>query len=190
MTQHFETDIQRCIEVLNRKGVILYPTDTVWGLGCDATQEDAVKKIYTIKHRNDSKALIVLAATERDVMQYTAVVDLSLFDYLDVAEKPTTVIYEHGIGFADNLLAEDGSIAIRICNDDFCRALLKRFGKPIVSTSANISGAPAPANFAQISREVKNAVDYVVHYRQDDVTPATPSAIIKWEDGEAVFIRK
>lgn len=186
----FEADIKKCVEVLNNKGVILYPTDTVWGLGCDATDEDAVAKIYSIKKREDSKALIVIAATERDVMQYTAAVDLSLFDFLDVAEKPTTVIYEHGIGFAENILAEDGSIAIRIANNEFCRALIKRFGKPIVSTSANVSGAPTPANFSQISDEIKEAVDYVVSYRQGDETQSTPSAIIKWENGDAVFIRK
>lgn len=185
----FETDIRRCVEVLNNKGVILYPTDTVWGLGCDATDEEAVAKIYNIKQRNDSKALIVLAATERDVMQYTAAVDLSLFDYLNETEQPTTVIYENGIGFADNLLAEDGSIAIRMANDEFCRALIKRFGKPIVSTSANISGQPAPANFSQVSDEIKKAVDYAVHYRQEDLTPATPSAIIRWKDGQVEKIR-
>ena len=188
--QHFEADIKKCIEVLNNKGVILYPTDTVWGLGCDATDEEAVAKIYAIKQRSDRKALIVLAATERDVMQYTAAVDLSLFDYLDETEKPTTVIYEHGIGFAENLLAQDGSIAIRICSDDFCKALIKRFGKPIVSTSANISGAPAPANFPQITDNIKNEVNYIVQHRRDDNSAATPSSIIKWENGEPVFIRK
>ncbi len=187
---NFENDIKKCVEVLNNKGVILYPTDTVWGLGCDATNEEAVSKIYHIKKRSDSKALIVLAATERDVMQYTAAVDLSLFEFLNEAEKPTTVIYDNGIGFADNLLAEDGSIAIRIANDEFCRALIKRFGKPIVSTSANISGASTPANFLQISDEIKSSVDYVVNHKQNDETPATPSSIIKWDNGEAIFIRK
>lgn len=186
----FESDIKKCVEALNNGDVILYPTDTVWGLGCDATDEEAVAKIYAIKKRNDSKALIVLAATERDVMQFTAAVDLSLFDFLEEAEKPTTVIYEHGIGFAENLLAEDGSIAIRIANDEFCRALIKRFGKPIVSTSANISGEPTPASFSQINEEIKSSVDYIVKHKQDDETPATPSAIIKWENGDVVFIRR
>ena len=186
----FESDIKKCVEVLNNKGVILYPTDTVWGLGCDATDEEAVAKIYDIKKRNDSKAMIVLAASERDVMQYTAAVDLSLFDFLDETEKPATVIYEHGIGFAENLLAEDGSIAIRIANDEFCRALIKRFGKPVVSTSANISGEPTPPDFSQISAEIRSSVDYIVNYKQGDETPATPSSIIKWEDGNVVYIRK
>lgn len=186
----FENDIKKCVDVLNNKGVILYPTDTVWGLGCDATDEEAVAKIYSIKQRSDSKALIVLAATERDVMQHTAAVDLSLFDYLNETTRPTTVIYEHGIGFADNLLAEDGSIAIRMAKDTFCKALIKRFGKPIVSTSANISGEPTPQNFSQISNDIKKSVDYIVSYRQDDETPATPSSIIKWENGDVVFIRR
>lgn len=188
--QQFEADIKKCIEVLNNKGTILYPTDTVWGLGCDATEEEAVLKIYNIKQRGDNKALIILAANERDVMQYTAAVDLSLFDYLKEADKPTTVIYEHGIGFANNMLAEDGSIAIRICRDEFCKALIKRFGKPIVSTSANISGEVTPQNFAQISNHIKNAVDYIVTHRQDDDSSATPSSIIRWQNGEVVFIRK
>lgn len=186
----FEPDIKRSVEILSNKGVILYPTDTVWGLGCDATDDEAVAKIYNIKKRSDSKALIVLAATERDVMQYTAAVDLSLFDFLGETEKPTTVIYEHGIGFADNLLADDGSIAIRIAKDEFCRALIKRFGKPIVSTSANLSGEPTPANFSQISDGLKSSVDYIVNYKQDDETSATPSSIIKWSDGEVLYIRK
>lgn len=186
---NFEEDIKEAVEILKNGGTILYPTDTVWGIGCDATNEAAVKKVYELKKRDDSKALIVLVATERDIMQYTAAVDLSLFDYLDATTKPTTVIYENGLGFAENLLAGDGSIAIRICNEDFCKALIKRFGKPVVSTSANISGAPAAANFSAISDAIKNGVDYIVAYRQDDNTPALPSAIIRWKDGTPEIIR-
>lgn len=185
----FEEDIKKCVEVLNNGGTILYPTDTVWGIGCDATNPEAVKKVYALKKRDDSKALIVLAATERDVMQYTAAVDLSLFDYLESTTKPTTVIYENGLGFAENLLAADGSIAIRICDDAFCKALIKRFGKPIVSTSANISGEPAAPNFAQISESIKFATDYIVQYRQDDETQAQPSSIIRWKNGSVEVIR-
>ncbi|MFT4092093.1 MAG: L-threonylcarbamoyladenylate synthase [Niabella sp.] len=185
----FEEDIKKAVEVLNAGGTILYPTDTVWGIGCDATNAAAVKKIYDLKKRDDSKALIVLVATEKEIMQYTAAVDLSLFDYLDTVPKPTTVIYEHGLGFAENLTAADGSIAIRICNDDFCKALIKRFGKPVVSTSANISGAPAAPDFLSVSRPIKEGVDYVVKYRQDDRTPAQPSAIIKWKGGEVIVLR-
>lgn len=185
----FEEDIKNCVQILKSSGTILYPTDTVWGLGCDATSEDAVKKIFNIKQRDDSRALIVLVATERDILQYTAAVDLSLFDHLDTVERPTTVIYENGIGFAENLMAADGSIAIRICKDEFCKALIKRFGKPIVSTSANISGDKAPTHFATIEETIKNNVDYIVRYRQDDATPAQPSAIIRWRNGEVEIIR-
>ncbi|MEE6185668.1 Threonylcarbamoyl-AMP synthase [Mycovorax composti] len=186
----FEADIKKCIEVLQSGGTILYPTDTVWGIGCDATNPEAVSKVYALKKRDDSKALIVLVASERDILHHTASVDLGLFDYLDTVSKPTTVIYEHGLGFADNLLAEDGSIAIRICKDEFCRALIKRFGKPIVSTSANISGEPTPSQFAAINEPIKNGVDYVVQYRQDDNSPAQPSSIIRWNDGTPEIIRK
>lgn len=186
---NFEEDIKKCIEVLQAGGTILYPTDTVWGIGCDATNVDAVKKVYELKKRDDSKALIVLVAGERDVMQYTAAVDLSLFDYLDSATRPTTVIYEHGLGFAENLVAADGSIAIRICNEAFCKALIKRFGKPIVSTSANISGEPAAPFFASISDTIKTGVDYIVQYRQDDNEPTQPSSIIRWKDGKVEIIR-
>ncbi|ANH79694.1 threonylcarbamoyl-AMP synthase [Niabella ginsenosidivorans] len=185
----FEQDLKAAVDTIRNGGVILYPTDTVWGLGCDATNAEAVARIYAIKKRDDSKALIVLAATEREVLQYTAAVDLSLFDYLETAERPTTVIYEHGIGFAENLTAADGSIAIRICKDDFCRSLIKRFGKPIVSTSANISGEPTPARFNAITAAIKNQADYIVQYRQDDRTPHQPSSIIRWKDGQVEVIR-
>ncbi|HEX7755501.1 MAG TPA: L-threonylcarbamoyladenylate synthase [Niabella sp.] len=185
----FEEDLKAAVETVRKGGILLYPTDTVWGLGCDATNAAAVAKIYALKKRSDSKALIVLAATEREVMQYTAAVDLSLFDYLETTVRPTTVIYEHGIGFAENLTAEDGSIAIRICNEDFCRSLIKRVGKPIVSTSANISGEPTPSGFSAIPASIKSQVDYIVQYRQEDTTPHQPSSIIRWKDGKVEVIR-
>lgn len=186
---NFEEDIKKCVAVLQAGGTILYPTDTVWGIGCDATNAEAVKKVYALKKRDDTKALLVLVASERDVMQYTAAVDLSLFDYLDSTTRPTTVIYENGLGFAENLVAADGSIAIRICNEAFCKALIKRFGKPIVSTSANISGEPAAPFFASISDAIKTGVDYIVQYRQDDNEPTQPSSIIRWKDGNVEIIR-
>src|SRR6185436_4389275 len=168
---NFEKDIEKCLEVLRNGGLILYPTDTIWGIGCDATNEKAVEKVYQLKKRSDEKAMIVLVAEERDVMQHVAAPDLSLFDYLTTTAKPTTVIYDGALGFADNLVGHDGTIAIRICQDEFCKHLLKRFRKPIVSTSANISGAPAPKNFNSISEEIKNGVDHIVQYGQDDETP-------------------
>lgn len=186
----FTKDIEQCLEVLKSGGLILYPTDTVWGIGCDATNSKAVEKIYQLKKRPDQKAMIVLVADEREVLQYVAAPDLRVFDYLGKSPKPTTVIYEGAIGLADNLTGTDGSIAIRICNDVFCRHLLKRFRKPVVSTSANLSGEPAARIFSEISSPIITSVDYVVHYRQDDGTVSEPSSIIKWKKGVAEVIRK
>ena len=186
---NFGNDIERCLDVLKSGGLILYPTDTVWGIGCDATDEKAVERIYRLKKRPDNKAMIVLVATEQDVLQHVAAPDLQVFDHLEKTVKPTTVIYEGAIGLADNLVAGDGSIAIRICNEIFCRHLIKRFRKPIVSTSANISGTPVAKTFAAISDEIKKGVDYIVHYRQDDKTVAMPSSVIKWNNGKVEVLR-
>lgn len=186
---NFEQDIEQCLKVLREGGTILYPTDTVWGIGCDATNEAAVQKIYTLKKRPDEKSMIVLVAGERDILQYVASPDLQVFDYLEQVSKPTTVIYEGAIGLAANLVAADGSIAIRICQEEFCRHLIRRFRKPIVSTSANISGTVTAGTFAAITDEIKNNVDYVVHYRQDDLNPAAPSSLIKWENGKVSVLR-
>lgn len=185
----FETDILNCISVLQNGGVILYPTDTIWGLGCDATNEAAVSKIFKIKQRAESKSLIVLVAGEQDILQYVSAPDLALFDYLEEQQQPTTVIYDGVIGLSGNVLAADGSAGIRMVNDPFCKALVKRLGKPIVSTSANISGEPAPRFFSEISEAVKTQADYIVLHRRDDETPATPSRIIRWKDGEVERIR-
>lgn len=185
----FQQDIEQCLAVLRSGGLILYPTDTIWGIGCDATNPAAVEKVFSLKQRPDEKALIVLVADERDVLQHVASPDLSLFDYLQQQPKPTTVIYDGAIALADNLIAKDGSIAIRICNETFCKHLIKRFRKPIVSTSANISGQPSPKIFAGISDEIKNGVDYVVKFRQEDETVAEPSSIIKWNNGKLEIIR-
>ncbi|MEO7922115.1 MAG: L-threonylcarbamoyladenylate synthase [Chitinophagaceae bacterium] len=185
----FEKDIEQCLEILRNGGLILYPTDTVWGIGCDATNPEAVEKVYALKKRPGQKAMIVLVADERDVLQYVASPDLEVFDYLERSAKPTTVIYKGAIGLAGNLIAEDGSIAIRICKDDFCRHLLRRFRKPIVSTSANLSGAAAVGLFPGISNEIKEGVDYIVKYRQEEETIAEPSSVIKWENGAITVIR-
>lgn len=185
----FENDIEQCLVTLKDGRLILYPTDTIWGIGCDATNKQAVEKIYALKKRSDEKSMIVLVADERDVMQHVAAPDLALFDYLATTVKPTTVIYDGALGFANNLVANDGSIAIRICHDEFCRHLLRRFRKPIVSTSANISGMPSPKNFKEIPEEIKNGVDYIVHYRQEDKTPAQPSSLIKWHNGKVTVLR-
>lgn len=186
---NFENDIINCLEVLKKGGTILYPTDTVWGIGCDATNEVAVEKLYRLKRRSDEKAMIVLVAEERDVLKHVAAPDLSVFDRLQEFDRPTTVIYDHALGFAANLPGEDGSIAIRITADPFCRQLIRRFRKPIVSTSANISGHPAPKNFMEIREEILKAVDYVVEYRQGDTSVAAPSMIVRWKDGMMQVLR-
>jgi L-threonylcarbamoyladenylate synthase len=190
VTPQFNTDIEACLRVLESGGLILYPTDTIWGIGCDATNEEAVEKIFALKKRIETKALIVLIADERSLLQYVASPHIEVFDYIQGVSKPTTIIYENAIGLASNLLAEDGSVGIRICADEFCKHLIKRFRKPIVSTSANVSGFPPPKVFSDIDIAVKEGVDYVVHYRQDDMTPVEPSAIVKCgKDGRFTILR-
>lgn len=185
----FSTDIEKALAVLQAGGTILYPTDTVWGIGCDATNTTAAQKIIELKQRPAQKSFVVLVASEKDVLHYTAAPDLAVFDYLQTVKKPTTVIYRHALGLAENVINEDGSVAIRICNDDFCRHLIKRFRKPIVSTSANISGDPAPGNFSEISTNIKRGVDYIVQYRQSSADVNRPSSIILWNKGKAEVIR-
>jgi L-threonylcarbamoyladenylate synthase len=190
VTPLFNTDIEACLRVLESGGLILYPTDTIWGIGCDATNEAAVEKIFTLKKRIETKALIVLIADERSLLQYVASPHIEVFDYIQGVSKPTTIIYENAIGLASNLLAEDGSVGIRICADEFCKHIIKRFRKPIVSTSANVSGFPPPKVFSDIDIAVKEGVDYVVHYRQDDTIPVEPSAVVKCnKDGRFTILR-
>ncbi len=178
----FTIDVEKALATLQAGGIILYPTDTVWGIGCDATNAAAVQKIYELKRRDETKSMIVLLADERDLIKYVASVDLAVFDYLETVSKPTTVIYDGAIGLADNLVAGDGSIAIRIVKEDFCRHLIKRFRKPIVSTSANISGSATPAIFSDVEQVIKSGVDYIVKYRQDDNEPKQPSSVVRWHD--------
>lgn len=186
----FENDIKECITVLEKGGLILYPTDTVWGIGCDATNESAVAKIFRLKQRSDEKSMVILVADEKTILEYVTQPNLEVFDYIKGISKPTTVIYNGAVGLAENVIAKDGSVAIRISKDDFCRHLIKRFRKPIVSTSANISGYPAPALFIDIDINIKEGVDYVVQHRQDDDTPSVPSSILKWgDDGALTIIR-
>ena len=188
--RYFENDIEHCLTVLKRGGTILYPTDTIWGIGCDATDALAVEKIIALKKRPQQKSFVVLVADEREILKYVASPDLAVFDYLEQTKKPTTAIYENALGLAENVLAQDGSIAIRICKDEFCKHLIKRFRKPVVSTSANISGEPPASFFKEISDSIINGVDYVVKYRQNEISNAVPSSIIKWEQGRVVVIRE
>lgn len=186
----YHDDIQACVKTLNEGGLILYPTDTVWGIGCDATNEQAVKKIFELKKRIDTKAMIVLIENEQSILNYVEVDELQVFDYIKGIHKPTTVIYQQAKNLATNLLAADGSVAIRICKDKFCQDLIKTFGKPIVSTSANISGYPTPLCFNDISLDITEGVDYVVKFRQDEMELQQPSSVVKWEaDGNLVIIR-
>ena len=184
-----EDDIKKAVEVMKKGGVILYPTDTVWGIGCDATNADAVAKVYAIKHRDDSKALICLVDSDARIQRYVRNVPEVAWDLLELAEKPTTVILDNAVNLAPNLIAEDGSIAMRITRESFSKELCYRFQKPIVSTSANISGEPAAQNYCDISEELINAVDYVCWSRRQEHKPHTPSSIIKLsENGEVKII--
>lgn len=189
MTQ--EEDIKNAVKVLREGGVILYPTDTVWGIGCDATNAKAVAKVYDIKHRDDSKALICLVDSDARLQRYVRNVPAVAWELLDAAIKPTTVILDDATNLASNLIAEDGSIALRITKETFSHELCYRFQKAIVSTSANISGEPAAQNYRDISEEIINSVDYVCWSRRQEHKPHTPSSIIRLKpDGEVTIIRK
>jgi L-threonylcarbamoyladenylate synthase len=184
-------DIKKAVEVLRSGGVILYPTDTIWGLGCDATNKEAVDKIYRIKQRDDSKSMLVLIDNPAKLNSYIDTVPEIAWDLIDVSDKPLTIIYPGAKNLADNLVADNGTIGIRITNEEFSRNLCQRFRLPLVSTSANISGRPAPGNFNEIEQEIIDQVDYVVEYRQDDLSKAAPSGIIKLGvSGEITVIRK
>ena len=169
-------------------GVILYPTDTIWGIGCDATNEDAVRRVYEIKQRQDSKAMLVLVDSSVKVDFYVQDVPEVAWDLIDLADKPLTIIYSGARNLAANLLAEDGSVGIRVTNEDFSKRLCQQFRKAVVSTSANISGQPSPRNFSEISEEVKSAVDYIVGYRQEEMSNPKPSSIINLDKGGVIKI--
>jgi len=186
-----DQDLRAAIEVLKQGGTILYPTDTIWGIGCDATNPEAVKKVFEIKRREDSKALICLVDSPGRLQRYIRNVPDVAWDIFDLATRPTTVILNGVSGLAPNLLAEDGSVGLRITSEVFSHQLCYRFQKAIVSTSANISGEPSPQTFADISDEIKQAVDYVCLSRQRDTSRHEPSSIIKLTPfGEVTVIRK
>lgn len=183
-----DLDISNCCEALFKGGLILYPTDTIWGIGADASSDHAVEKVFQLKKRKDEKSLIVLVSDQKDVYQLVEKPDPGIFEYLHEINRPTTVVYTGAKNLAPSLI-QDGTIAIRICRDEFCNQLIRRFGKPLVSTSANISEYPSPRSFSEISDDIKDGVDYVVEYRQRDINPAVPSQIIRWNDGNPVAIR-
>lgn len=184
-------EIKKAVEVLEKGGLILYPTDTIWGIGCDATNEDAVKKVYELKKRSDSKALIVMIDNSVKLDYYVDRVPDIAWDLIEVTDKPLTIIYDNARNLASNLIAEDGSLAIRVTEEAFSKELCKRFRKAIVSTSANVSGEPSPANFSEISDVIKNGVDYVVNFRREEKTKSKSSSIIKLgASGEIKVIRE
>jgi L-threonylcarbamoyladenylate synthase len=186
----YHDDIQASLEALQNGGLILYPTDTVWGIGCDATNEAAVKRVFELKKRVDTKAMIILVPNEQTILNYVDVNELQVFDYIKGIHKPTTVIYQNAKNLAANLMAEDGTVAIRVCKDKFCQELIQQFGKPIVSTSANISTYPTPLCFRDISLDILEGVDYVVKHRREETELQQPSSIIKWDaEGNLVIIR-
>lgn len=185
-----DEDIKACVEALNRGGVILYPTDTIWGIGCDATNVEAVRKVYALKRRDDNKALIVLLDSIDRLDHYVVNVPEMARELLAVAVKPLTIIYDGAYNVASNLLGENDSLGIRIPHEEFSQRLCAEFGKPLVSTSANVSGAPSAKTFADISDAIKQHVDYVVKYRQDDTKPRSASNIIMLHsDGTFKIVR-
>ena len=172
-------DIKKALDVLHSGGVILYPTDTIWGIGCDATNPEAVKRVYEIKKREDSKAMLVLMENPNRLNSYVDEVPEIAWDLIDTNDQPMTLIYPGAKNFAPNLINTDGTIGIRMTREEFTQNLIQRFKKPIVSTSANQSGESSPTNFDEIDEEIKEAVDYIVEYRQDDLSENKASSIIK-----------
>lgn len=186
-----QEDIKKACEVMQNGGIILYPTDTVWGIGCDATNEEAVKKIFALKQRDDNKSMLVLLDNPVKLQNYVTDLPEIAWDLIELTDKPLTIIYDGARNLAPALIAADGSIGIRITDELFSRELCKRFRKPIVSTSANLSGTPSPTRFSQIRKEIKEGIDYVVAYRQKEQAEAKTSSIIRLgRNGTIQILRK
>jgi L-threonylcarbamoyladenylate synthase len=187
----FDEDIKEALTTLRNGGVILYPTDTIWGLGCDPTNQAAVEKIFRIKSREEGKSLLILVDGEAMLERYVSEVPEVAWEITGVSDNPITIIYPGGKNLAEGVCSEDGSVGIRICRDEFCSELIKRFRKPVVSTSANFSGQSSPENFGAIDKQLIEAADYVVKYRQDDRRKYSSSPVIKLgSDGTIKIIRK
>jgi L-threonylcarbamoyladenylate synthase len=184
----FAEDLKQALNVLIKGGIILYPTDTIWGLGCDATNQDAIKKIYKIKKRRENKSLIVLVNGFVMLERYVRHVPDAAAEILEVSDKPITIIYPQGKNLAPGVCNEDGSVGVRITDDDFCNELITRFRKPLISTSANYSDTPSPSNFSEIVDGIKRSVDFAVKYRQTDINKKTPSSVIKVDDNGVIKI--
>ena len=187
----FETEINNALELLRKGKVILYPTDTVWGIGCDARNKDVVNKVFKIKQRSEYKSMVVLVSDEHMLKRYVREIPNAAKELIRAAETPLTIIYPNGRMLADNVIAADGSVGIRIVKDEFCKELIQKFGKPIVSTSANISGEESPSSFKQIKLDILNAVDYIIKLKQNQETSVNPSTIIRvGVDDQIKIIRK
>lgn len=191
-TNKYSEDIDNAVKALRKGGVILYPTDTIWGIGCDATNPSAIRRVFELKRRADSKALITLVSDTRMLFRTVDCVPETALQLIEVSDRPVTIVYDHGCGVAKELLATDGSLAVRVTEEEFSKSLCRHFGRPLVSTSANISGAPAPRCFSQISHEIISGVDYVCLSRRNEPDcGCRPSMIIKIsDDGVFKFIRK
>ncbi len=187
--EKFESDIINSINVLQQGGIILYPTDTIWGIGCDATNANAIKKIYQLKKREEKKSMIILVADDADIKSFVSHPSKKIIDFISQQKTPTTAIFDNAINLPRELVNADGSIAVRIVKEPFCKILIQRLCKPLVSTSANISGDASPENFSMVSSKIKDGVDYIVQHRQDENNLRQPSSIIKLTNNEIVKIR-
>ncbi len=183
-------DLNKAYKTLEKGGVIIYPTDTIWGIGCDATNETAVERIFSIKDRKDKKQMLLLVSKTEMIHSYVEEVPQIAYTFIESAEAPLSIIFQGAKNLPPGLTGGDNTIGIRIAMDDFCKKLIEKLGKPIVSTSANAAGEPYPAKFNQISDHIKESVDYIVRWRQDENRKSTPSEIIKFGDkGEVIKIR-
>ena len=187
---HFKNDILNCLQILRSGGIILYPTDTIWGIGCDATNMPAVQKIYQLKKREEKKSMIILVIDKQMIADYVIDPSEKILSFLSAEKKPTTGIFEKAVNLPPQLINADGTIAVRIVRDDFCRQLIHQLQRPLISTSANISGEPYPRNYPEISEAIKSGVDYIARHRQNDLEISAPSAIIKLgSNNEITYIR-
>lgn len=181
-----DLEIQKSLQIVKRGGIILYPTDTIWGIGCDATNASAIKKIYELKKRAQKKSMIILVTDTQMISNYVSKPSEKILSYIISAPQPTTAIFKHAMNLPTQLINEDGTVAIRIIKDDFCQQLIQQLKKPIVSTSANISGDMYPADFSSISETIKNGVDYIVQHRQNELSSNMPSVIIRLNEQDEI----
>jgi len=184
-------EVAKALKVLQEGGIILYPTDTIWGIGCDATNTEAVKKIYALKQRDEAKSMIILLSVDNQLQSYISNVPDIAYDLMEYAENPLTLVMPGAKNISPALIAPDGSVGVRVSNHEFCKQLIQRLRKPLVSTSANISGEASPKNFGQVSAEIINGVDYVVDLEQHDMAEKKPSTIMRLQpDGRFEFLRR